>query len=77
MAHLISAIDYRECHLGEGDFTTKMPVGIMRKISRPAYELYTSGALAEAFGFHGRRRRAVVVDSAVGRFSAQERKIML
>lgn len=77
MAHLISAIDYHECHLGEGDFTTKMPVGMMRKIFRLAYELYTSGALAEAFGFHGRRRRAVVVDSVMGRFSAQERKIML
>ena len=77
MAHLISAIDYHECHLGEGDFTTKMPVGMMRKILRPAYELYTSGALAEAFGFHGRRRRVVVVDSVMGRFFPQERKIML
>ena len=31
-------------------------------------------SLAEAFGFHGRRRRVVVVDSVMGRFSAQERK---
>ena len=42
---------------------------------------YTScfrvGPLAEALGFHGRRREAAIVDSATGKFSAQKRESVL
>lgn len=77
MAHWISAIDYCERHLGEGDLPRKCQLELSVRFSAWHTSCFRVGPWAEAFGLHGRRRRAVVVDSAMGKFSAQKRESVL